>query len=74
MPPLPRLTGAETVRRLSRDGWFLSRITGSHHVLRHPTKHRRVVVPVHGNTTIKPGTMGSIIRQAGLTVAEFLSL
>jgi predicted RNA binding protein YcfA (HicA-like mRNA interferase family) len=74
MPPLPRLTGAETIRRLSRDGWFLSRVAGSHHVLRHPTKPGRVTVPVHGSTIVKPGTMGSIIRQAGLTVAEFLSL
>jgi predicted RNA binding protein YcfA (HicA-like mRNA interferase family) len=31
-----------------------------------------VVIPEHG--TIKRGTLGSILRQAGLTPAEFLKL
>jgi predicted RNA binding protein YcfA (HicA-like mRNA interferase family) len=74
MPPLPRLTGPETIRKLKQDGWVLSRVSGSHHVLRHATKHRRVVVPVHGNATLKVGTLASIIRQAGLNVTEFLNL
>jgi predicted RNA binding protein YcfA (HicA-like mRNA interferase family) len=31
-------------------------------------------VPVHGNRDLKPGTLRSIIRQSGLSVAEFLEL
>ena len=33
-----------------------------------------VVVPFHGGKDLKPGTLRSIIRQAGLTVDEFLDL
>ncbi|WP_409496743.1 type II toxin-antitoxin system HicA family toxin [Amycolatopsis sp. cmx-11-12] len=38
---------------------------------RHPDG-RVIVIPQHG--TIKRGTLSSILRQAGLTSAEFLDL
>jgi predicted RNA binding protein YcfA (HicA-like mRNA interferase family) len=40
-------------------------------VYRHPDG-RIVIVPMHG--TVKRGTLGSIVRQAGLTAHEFLAL
>jgi predicted RNA binding protein YcfA (HicA-like mRNA interferase family) len=52
-------------------GFTHVRIKGSHAVYRHPDG-RAAVVPLHG--TIKRGTLASIIRQAGLTAAEFLDL
>jgi predicted RNA binding protein YcfA (HicA-like mRNA interferase family) len=33
-----------------------------------------VIVPVHGNRDLKPGTIRSIIRQSGLSVSEFRDL
>jgi len=47
------------------------RIKGSHAVYRRPDG-RVVVIPEHG--TIMRGTLGSILRQAGLTPGEFLKL
>ena len=35
---------------------------------------RTVTVPVHSSRDLKPGTLRSIIRQAGLTVEEFTQL
>jgi predicted RNA binding protein YcfA (HicA-like mRNA interferase family) len=35
---------------------------------------RTVVVPVHGNRDLKPGTLRSVIRQAGFSVEEFTQL
>jgi len=35
---------------------------------------RTVTVPVHAGRDLKPGTLRSIIRQAGLTVEEFTAL
>jgi predicted RNA binding protein YcfA (HicA-like mRNA interferase family) len=32
-------------RRLEQDGWIVDRISGSHHVFRHPHSHRTVVLP-----------------------------
>jgi predicted RNA binding protein YcfA (HicA-like mRNA interferase family) len=49
-------------------------VKGSHHVLRHSSRPRgRVVVPVHG-PYLPAGTLRGIIKQAGLTVDEFLAL
>jgi len=39
---------------------------GSHLQLRHPTKTGVVTLPMHGSKDVKPGTLASIERQAGL--------
>lgn len=39
--------------------------------LRNPTKHT-AIVPIHAE--IARGTLGSILRQAGLTIEEFRTL
>lgn len=59
------------VRALTKAGFEHVRTKGSHEVFR-DTSGRVVVVPRH--TTIKRGTLASILRQAGLTVAEFRDL
>jgi predicted RNA binding protein YcfA (HicA-like mRNA interferase family) len=49
------------------------RTTGSHAHLGHPTKPGIVTVALHAGT-IPLGTLRSIIRQAGLTVDQFINL
>lgn len=72
---LPAVGGSRVVRALIRNGFVVDRIVGSHHVLVHPNDPTRTVtVPVHGNRDLKPGTLRSIIRQAGFTVDEFREL
>lgn len=71
---LPRVTAEQTLRALRRDGWFLSRQSGSHAMLRRPEREGRVTVPLHRGRTLKLGTIASIIEQAGLTTEEFLEL
>jgi predicted RNA binding protein YcfA (HicA-like mRNA interferase family) len=68
---VPRVTADEVLRALSRDGWSVTRQSGAHAILRHPTKPGRVVVPIHRGRTLKIGTMSSILTQAGLTPDEF---
>jgi predicted RNA binding protein YcfA (HicA-like mRNA interferase family) len=59
---------------LEREGFVVHHVSGSHYVLRHPhKKHLRVTLPWHGRD-LKRGTLGSIIRQSGYTVSEFLEL
>ena len=71
---LPSLRGRAVITALERGGYFLHHVKGSHHVLRHPSKPgARVVVPVHRGD-LPAGTLRGIIRQAGLTVEEFLGL
>ncbi|MBV8800111.1 MAG: type II toxin-antitoxin system HicA family toxin [Alphaproteobacteria bacterium] len=72
---LPVISGKRVIQVLQRAGFVIERIVGSHHVLVHPGDlSRTVTVPLHGNRDLKPGTLRSIIRQAGFTVEEFLDL
>jgi predicted RNA binding protein YcfA (HicA-like mRNA interferase family) len=64
---LKPVSGKQLVRVLKGWGWTLQRIKGSHHHFVHPTRSNPVVVPVHGNKTLKPKTQRSIMKAAGLT-------
>lgn len=73
MSILPRVSGREVVATLSKLDYEKDRQKGSHIVLRkvaHP--HRRLVIPDHKE--ISKGTLHAIIKQAGLTVEEFIEL
>jgi predicted RNA binding protein YcfA (HicA-like mRNA interferase family) len=72
---LPTVSGNRVIRALTRSGFIVDRIVGSHHVLVYPgDPTRTVTVPVHAGRDLKPGTLRSIIRQAGFTVEEFREL
>ena len=70
-PRLPRLSGAEVVRALERGGFAVVSQRGSHRKLRHPGG-RVVIVPMHRE--LASGTLGSILRQAGLSPAALEEL
>ncbi|MBQ9365711.1 MAG: type II toxin-antitoxin system HicA family toxin [Schwartzia sp.] len=55
----------DLLKKLQADGWKVVSVTGSHHILKHPTKPGRPVVPMH-NKELKPGTLDTILKQAGL--------
>lgn len=75
MAGLPVTTGKDAVAALRRAGFVVDRIAGSHHVMTFPgDPTRTVTVPVKAGRDLKPGTLRSIIRQAGLTVEEFSRL
>jgi len=56
----------DVVRALERDGWYLARTRGSHHQYRHPTKPGVVTVAGKPADDLAPGTLNSILKQAGL--------
>jgi len=55
----------ELVRLLQDAGYRLDRISGSHHVFKHPTLPA-VVVPVHASRDLSPGVLNKIMKDAGL--------
>lgn len=69
MPKLPVVSGAEAVRALERLGFTVTRQRGSHLVLRR--KSSGCVVPNHRE--LKTGTLAGILKQAGVSVEEFIS-
>ena len=72
---LPVVNGKRVIQALTKTGFVVNRIVGSHHVLVYPgDPTRTVTVPVHAGRDLKPGTLRSIIRQTGLTAEEFTEL
>ena len=56
----------EAIRLLERDGWILVATRGSHRQYRPPVKLGRVTVAGKPSEDLAPGTLNSILRQAGL--------
>jgi predicted RNA binding protein YcfA (HicA-like mRNA interferase family) len=56
----------EILKILRKDGWVLIKVTGGHRQLKHPTKSGKVTVAGKPSTDIPPGTLSSILKQAGL--------
>ncbi len=69
MPKLPRISGSEAIRILKRLGFDQVRQSGSHVVLRRD--HKGCVVPLHKE--LKVGTLAGLLRQADVSVEEFIS-
>ena len=51
---------------LKTDGWQLVATKGSHRQFKHPKKSGRVTVPGKPRDDLAPGTLNSILKQAGL--------
>ncbi len=71
MPPLPNLSGKEVVRVFKRFGWNVARQKGSHIIL--IKENHIVTLSVPDHKEVAKGTLRSLIRASGLTVAEFNS-
>jgi predicted RNA binding protein YcfA (HicA-like mRNA interferase family) len=60
------VTVKDLLARLADDGWMLARQKGSHRQFHHPTKAGTVTVAGKPSVDIPPGTLSSILKQAGL--------
>ncbi|MCA0453500.1 MAG: type II toxin-antitoxin system HicA family toxin [Chloroflexi bacterium] len=72
MSKLPRLSGRECVKALEGTGFYVSGQTGSHIQMRRDEPKKKITVPNHKE--LDKGTLRAIIRQADLTVDEFIDL
>jgi len=72
MSTLPRISGRECVKALLKRGFIQKRQHGSHIILRRDQPFTQLVIPDHKE--LDRGTLRAIIRQAGLSVEEFLRL
>ena len=56
----------DVIKIVHEDGWQLLRTRGSHRQYKHPTKSGRVTISGHLGDDIHPGTLKSVLAQAGL--------
>ncbi len=75
MSGLPSVNPDACIKALERAGFYVSRQRGSHVQMRRdePQPARTIPVPV-SKKPLPRGTLRSIIRQAGLSIDEFIAL
>jgi len=56
----------QVIALLDNDGWRLVATRGSHRQYKHPRKAGRVTVAGKPGDDVAPGTLNSILKQAGL--------
>lgn len=56
----------ELIKIIENDGWYLVRTRGSHRQYKHSIKKGLVTVPGKLSDELAPGTLNSILKQAGL--------
>jgi predicted RNA binding protein YcfA (HicA-like mRNA interferase family) len=56
----------EVIKRVTSDGWIHIRTKGSHRQFKHPTKSGIVTIAGKPSKEVPPGTLNSILKQAGL--------
>jgi len=65
-PNLHGMKVRDLLRWLVAAGWYLDRTRGSHRQFRHPAKPGLVTVAGKPGDDLAPGTLKSILKQAGL--------
>jgi predicted RNA binding protein YcfA (HicA-like mRNA interferase family) len=60
------ISGKELCRILEQNGWILLKVSRSHHKYWKPENPARIIVPVHGNTSLKKGILRGILQTADL--------
>lgn len=56
----------EVLNLIEANGWYLVATRGSHRQFKHPSKPGRVTVAGKPSDDLAPGTVNSILKQAGL--------
>jgi predicted RNA binding protein YcfA (HicA-like mRNA interferase family) len=56
----------EAIRLIEADGWYLVATRGSHRQYKHREKPGRVTIAGKPSDDVAPGTLNSILKQAGL--------
>lgn len=56
----------DVLRMLEADGWQLVKTRGSHRQFKHPAKTGKVTVSGKPSVDVPPGTLNSMLKQAGL--------
>ena len=73
-PKLPVVSGRQVVGALERIGYHVVRQRGNHIRLRDEGNPNHFPLTVPDHKTVKPGLLRKILRDADLTVEEFVAL
>ncbi|GAB4396886.1 MAG: type II toxin-antitoxin system HicA family toxin [Anaerolineales bacterium] len=74
MTKVPSLSYGEIIRALQRNGWIIVRQKGSHIRLQKRSGDETLKLTVPAHRPVKRSTLAHILKQAQLSVDEFLEL
>lgn len=74
MSKVPSLSYREIVRALQRAGWVIVRQRGSHIRMQKRIGNEVLKITVPAHTPVKRSTLAHILKQARISVDEFLRL
>ena len=60
------MKSSELVRLLKKDSWYVTRQTGSHMIMEHPSKKGQIVCPFHGSQEVGKRLEKKIKKDAGI--------
>lgn len=73
MAKSPKISGKAIIKVLKSFGFQVTRVKGSHHILKHKDG-RMTVVPVHSNEIIGPGLLNKILQDCEINIEELIAL
>ena len=56
----------DLIKLIEEDGWYVVTTKGSHRQYKHSHKAGRVTIAGHPSDDLAPGTLNSVLKQAGL--------
>ena len=56
------VSGKRMAQLALQNGWTLARVNGSHHIFTKEGREERLVIPVHGNRSLKAGLQRALMR------------
>jgi predicted RNA binding protein YcfA (HicA-like mRNA interferase family) len=74
MTKVPSLNYDKVVNALRRAGWVVVRQRGSHIRLQKHTQEKTLKLTIPAHSPVKRSTLSHIIKQANLTVEDFIRL
>ena len=71
---LPPVNASQAIAALERAGFKVVRTEGSHRVMKKDGHFHALSIPFHRGRKLKRGLLCGLIRDAGLSVEEFVTL
>jgi predicted RNA binding protein YcfA (HicA-like mRNA interferase family) len=71
---MPSLAYEKVIRTLQRDGWVVVRQRGSHIRMQKHSKDETLKLTIPAHRPIKRSTLAHVLKQARLSIEEFIDL
>lgn len=72
MSTLPSVTPANLIKIVRKFGFIEQKQKGSHLHLKRIGDNKRITIPIHKGRDIPKGTLTAILKDAGISIEEFI--